>query len=82
MVNRKVNNKFAYNLIGLVTLGFTLYLLLTPVCAPCTFQYNNRNYNQSCPELCVYTPKWKILFFELTGKNLDYKDKPAITKQY
>lgn len=77
-----VNKKTAFWIIGTLIAIFVLYLSNIRICAPCTYQYNNRDYSMACPEICASTPKWKILLFNLTGNNFDYKEKPAITKQY
>ncbi len=79
-MKKEVNKKTAFWIIVFFAITITILLLNIRVCAPCTYQFNNRDYSMGCPELCKSTPKWKILLFELTGNNLDYKERPAINK--
>jgi len=84
-MKKEINKKAAFWIIGILITIFVLYLLNLRVCAPCTYQYNDIDYNTTCPEICMSTPKWKIILFNLTGKNIDAEmrmRKPDITKSY
>lgn len=73
-----VNKKTAFWIIGIFIFFFGIYILISEICVPCTYQYNNRDYVGVCTKECVSVHRWKFLFFNLTGKNLDYVEKPSI----
>ena len=78
-MKKEINKKMAFWAIGLFITIATLIVLSIRVCAPCTYQFNNRDYNKECNELCVSTSYWKILLFNLTGKKVDIKGGSQIT---
>ncbi len=77
-MNKEINKKTAFWVIGLFIVIVAAFLLNVNVCAPCTYRYNNSDYNGVCDRMCVNTPIWKILVFILTGKNIDFKIVPNI----
>lgn len=77
-MKKEVNKKTVLWIVGIFVTLTTAYLLNLRVCAPCTYRYNNPDYAGICDRMCVQTPIWKILFFNLTGINIDYKQKSQI----
>jgi hypothetical protein len=55
-----------------------LVYLFSYQCASCAYRSNNLTNYGVCTEICIETPTWKILLFNLTGKRFDLNH-PAIT---
>lgn len=78
MVNKKINKKIGYLVILITVTIFAILYLLLPRCATCEYQFGNPKQKARCTEICILTPTWKILFFNLTGKKLDIKNSPQL----
>lgn len=73
MVNKKLNKKIVFWAISVLVFILIVYLLNIRKCDNCRYRYSLNNYVGSCPEMCFSTPVWKLLLFDITGKNLDFK---------
>lgn len=72
-MKKEINKKKALKIIGLIIFVLIICWLLIPVCAACSYNYNNRDYQGICTNDCIMVSNWKLLLFGLTGVNLDYK---------
>lgn len=77
-MKKEINKKTTYLIIGILIFVLLICWLLIPVCTPCTYKYNNRDHQGACTEDCIITSKWKVILFNTTGINFDYKQKSQI----
>ncbi len=73
LFKKDINKKKALSIIGIIIFILIVCWLLIPVCASCSYNYNNRDYQGACSKDCVLVSKWKLLLFDLIDVNLDYK---------
>ncbi len=73
-MKKDVNKKTAFWIIGILIVAFIISLLLIPTCAPC--RYGSQT--ELCMGECTYASKWKVILFNTTGINFDYKEKSQI----